>query len=92
MLPRFGGGDRWELVKREKPQCSSAMLPRHPKSVSNYRQFATGLLNSEDVAILPCDTFGPSADGHLRISLTEPDPRLAEAGRRIVRYACSRRR
>ena len=51
------------------------------------RLFAAGLLESEDVAVLPCDAFGPSAAGHLRISLTEPDARLAEAGRRIVRYA-----
>jgi arginine:pyruvate transaminase len=51
------------------------------------QQFAAGLLESEDVAVLPCDAFGPSAAGHLRISLTEPDARLAEAGHRIVRYA-----
>ena len=51
------------------------------------QQFASALLNSEDVAVLPCDAFGPSAAGHLRISLTEPDPRLAEAGNRIVRFA-----
>jgi arginine:pyruvate transaminase len=51
------------------------------------RQFAAALLESEEVAVLPCDAFGPSAAGHLRISLTEPDARLAEAGRRIVRFA-----
>jgi arginine:pyruvate transaminase len=51
------------------------------------QQFASALLESEDVAVLPCDAFGPSAAGHLRISLTEPDARLAEAGRRIVRFA-----
>lgn len=51
------------------------------------RQFAAGLLESEEVAVLPCDAFGPSAAGHLRISLTEPDARLAEAGHRIVRFA-----
>ncbi len=48
------------------------------------RQFAAGLLESEDVAVLPCDVFGPSAAGHPRISLTRPDARLAEAGRRII--------
>jgi len=53
------------------------------------RQFAAGLLEGEDVAVLPCDAFGPSAAGHLRISLTEPDPRLTEAGHRIVRFARS---
>jgi aspartate/methionine/tyrosine aminotransferase len=36
---------------------------------------------------LPCDGFGASAAGHLRIALCAPEPRLAEAGRRIVRFA-----
>jgi arginine:pyruvate transaminase len=49
--------------------------------------FARGLLLSEDVALLPCDGFGPSGAGHLRIALTAPEPRLEEAGRRIVRFA-----
>jgi arginine:pyruvate transaminase len=49
--------------------------------------FAQALLEQEDIAVLPCDGFGPSAAGHLRISLTAPQPRLAEAGRRIVRFA-----
>ena len=51
------------------------------------QQFARLLLENKDVAVLPCDAFGPSAAGHLRISLTEPDARLAEAGRRIVCFA-----
>ncbi len=50
-------------------------------------EFAQALLAQEDVAILPCDGFGRSAVGHLRIALTAPDPRLDEAGRRIVRFA-----
>jgi len=49
--------------------------------------FARTLLLSEDVALLPCDGFGPSAVGHLRIALTASEPRLDEAGRRIVRFA-----
>jgi len=49
--------------------------------------FARQLLARENVAVLPCDSFGPSAVGHLRISLTAPDPRLEAAGRRIVRFA-----
>jgi arginine:pyruvate transaminase len=50
-------------------------------------EFARELLLREHVAVLPCDSFGPSAAGHLRISLTAPNPRLEEAGRRIVRFA-----
>jgi arginine:pyruvate transaminase len=53
------------------------------------QQFASALLQQEEVAVLPCDAFGPSAAGHLRISLTEPDALLAEAGERIVRFARS---
>jgi arginine:pyruvate transaminase len=49
--------------------------------------FAGELLLREDVALLPCDGFGPSAIGHLRIALTASEPRLEEAGRRIVRFA-----
>lgn len=49
--------------------------------------FARQLLEREAVAALPCDGFGPSAQGHLRLSLTSDDARLEEAGRRIVRFA-----
>jgi len=49
--------------------------------------FARALLETERVAVLPCDGFGASAEGHLRISLGAPDDRLAEAGERIVRFA-----
>jgi arginine:pyruvate transaminase len=50
-------------------------------------EFALRLLAAEAVAVLPCDGFGPSAAGHLRIALCVPDQRLAEAGERIVRFA-----
>lgn len=51
--------------------------------------FALRLLAAEAVAVLPCDGFGPSAAGHLRIALSAPDARLAEAGSRIVRFAAT---
>jgi arginine:pyruvate transaminase len=52
-------------------------------------EFAQALLERENVALLPCDGFGPSAVGYLRIALTVPEPRLEEAGRRIVCFARS---
>jgi arginine:pyruvate transaminase len=51
------------------------------------QDFAMGLLEAERVAVLPCDGFGPSAAGHLRIALSQPEPRLKDAGERIVRFA-----
>jgi arginine:pyruvate transaminase len=53
--------------------------------------FALRLLAAERVAVLPCDSFGPSAEGHLRIALSAPEPRLLEAGARIVRFAAAQR-
>jgi arginine:pyruvate transaminase len=50
-------------------------------------EFAERLLEAEGVAVLACDDFGASAVGHLRIALCAADARLAEAGRRIVRFA-----
>jgi arginine:pyruvate transaminase len=50
-------------------------------------EFAQGLLDRERVSVLPCDGFGPSAAGHLRIALCAPAPRLKEAGERIARFA-----
>jgi len=51
------------------------------------QEFARRLLEREDVAVLPCDGFGASAAGYLRIALAAPEPRLVEAGKRIVRFA-----
>jgi arginine:pyruvate transaminase len=51
------------------------------------QEFAQELLEQKNVALLPCDAFGPSAVGHLRIALTAPEPLLEEAGRRIVGFA-----
>ncbi|HEV2301202.1 MAG TPA: pyridoxal phosphate-dependent aminotransferase [Stellaceae bacterium] len=48
--------------------------------------FALQLLQREGVAVLPCDGFGPSAAGHVRIALSAPVERLEEAGHRILRF------
>jgi len=49
--------------------------------------FAERLLEEEGVAVLPCDGFGPSARGHLRVSMAADDAVLADAADRIVRFA-----
>jgi arginine:pyruvate transaminase len=48
--------------------------------------FARRLLDSEQVAVLPCDGFGPSAAGHLRLALSAPEARLRDAAGRILRF------
>jgi len=49
--------------------------------------FANSLLEEQNVAVMPGESFGPSAAGWLRISLTQEDARTAEAIRRIAAHA-----
>ena len=51
--------------------------------------FAWGLLDGEGVSVLPTETFGASAAGYVRVSLTAPEAVLEEACDRIERYARS---
>ena len=51
--------------------------------------FAWGLLEAEGVSVLPAATFGESAAGHVRVSLTAPEAVLGEACDRIERYVRS---
>lgn len=51
--------------------------------------FAMGLLEKYNVAILPCDGFGESGRGMLRISLCVPEQQLVVAAQRIVEYVKS---
>ena len=48
--------------------------------------FADGLLEHHRVAVLPCDGFGPSGAGLLRISLCASRDKLVVAAERIVEY------
>ena len=54
---------------------------------SDAQKFAFGLLDAENVAIMPGESFGPSAAGHIRISLCQPEEKLKEAAMRLRRFA-----
>ena len=76
------------------PNCRSnppqggmfALLDVRGTGLSSDR-FARLLLERKAIAVVPCDGFGPSGYGQLRISLTLDDTRLADAARRIVELA-----
>ncbi len=59
------------------------------KITSSSKQFARGLLDAHDVAVLPCDGFGDSGKGLLRISLCASEEKLVVAAERIVEYVKS---
>lgn len=54
--------------------------------------FAWDLFEAESMAVLPGEAFGAAAAGHIRISLTQPEERIAEAARRLNRFIAGRAR
>lgn len=52
-------------------------------------EFAFALLKAEKVAVMPGESFGAGATGHLRLSLGQPDAVLVEALGRLRRFAAS---
>ncbi|HEU0223129.1 MAG TPA: aminotransferase class I/II-fold pyridoxal phosphate-dependent enzyme, partial [Paracoccaceae bacterium] len=51
------------------------------------RDFAARLLEEERIAIMPGESFGATAAGHLRVALTVEDEALAFALRRVAAFA-----
>jgi arginine:pyruvate transaminase len=52
--------------------------------------FARSLLEDTGIAVLPGESFGSAAAGHIRVALTRPDDELAEAVATIAAYAAER--
>lgn len=48
--------------------------------------FAFQLLEHEKLCVMPGDSFGPSASGHIRISLCQPEDKLREGAERLKRF------
>ena len=53
------------------------------------QDFAASLLDRHKVAVMPGESFGSGLSGWLRLSLTQPDDRTAEAANRIAAHAAS---
>jgi arginine:pyruvate transaminase len=58
---------------------------------ADCEKFAWGLLDAEQVAVMPGSSFGDAAAGHIRVSLCQPDDVLREAMHRVKRFASSYR-
>lgn len=54
------------------------------------RAFAEGLLDTHRIAVMPGESFGKSAAGHLRIALTVADDQLEAALKTLCAYATER--
>ena len=68
-----------------KPEGSMFLMIDVRESGLGSMDFAWRLLESEGVSTLPCDGFGPSGEGYLRISLSSPLAELREFCDRLER-------
>lgn len=64
------------------------MIDIRPSGLSTDR-FARRLLAEQGVSVLSGDAFGGPAQGHVRVSLTVPEERLARAAARIRQFAAT---
>jgi arginine:pyruvate transaminase len=80
---RLGGVAGLECLKPDAGMF--VMLDVRETGITTF-EFASELLESHGVSLLPADAFGQSAKGHLRVGLCTGQDSLAEACRRIVRH------
>jgi len=78
-------GDSNDIRVLNRPGSMYFMLDIRTKT-QDAQKFAFKLLDDEQVAVMPGDSFGPTAAGHLRISLGESEDRLKEAATRLRRF------
>ncbi len=69
-------------LRVESPEAGLYLWPQAPQGESSA-EFALRLLDEAAVAITPGTNFGSGGEGYLRITLTAPDTRIAEAAARL---------
>ena len=83
---RSGGGIAWSLGPLQRGACMSCpstaamylMVDIRPTGLSG-EAFAHRLLDNHRIAVMPGESFGAAAAGHLRVALTVDDDRLMAA-------------
>ena len=62
------------------------MLDIRATGLSGF-DFANRLLEQEKIAVMPGESFGQAASGHLRVAMTIEDDRFVTALERLVAFA-----
>ena len=77
--------DRLEAAGLDVPRPGGAMYVWMPVPGGDDEAFAERLLLQADVVVSPGRAYGDAGRGYVRLALTVPDDRLAEAVERIAR-------
>ena len=72
-------------LKARPPRASLYIWARIPEGYTSL-EFATTLLEEAGVVVIPGISYGKYGEGYIRISLTVPDDRIAEAVARLSRW------
>ncbi len=78
---------RSKRLKIHPPEAAMYVLMDLRAFAPDAERFAYALLEETGVAVMPGDSFGASAAGHIRISLTAPEEKLVEACTRLATFA-----
>jgi arginine:pyruvate transaminase len=76
-------------LRVNKPEAGMFTLVDVRATGLSGQAFAEGLLDAQRVAVMPGESFGQGLNGWLRLSLSQPDDRTAEAARRIAAHAAT---
>ena len=69
-----------------RPQSGMFVLVDVKRTGLSGDEFASRLLDEEQVAVMPGESFGAQTNGFIRISLTVPDETIREATMRIKKF------
>jgi arginine:pyruvate transaminase len=78
--------DGQQGLRVSKPSAGMFALVDISASGVSGESFARSLLAEQKVAVMPGESFGMALSGWVRLSLTQPDPRIDEACSRLLRH------
>ncbi|NQZ73406.1 MAG: aminotransferase class I/II-fold pyridoxal phosphate-dependent enzyme [Dinoroseobacter sp.] len=81
---------RQQIVKSVPAQGAMYVMLDIRATGLDGESFASALLAEEAIAVMPGESFGASAAGHIRVAMTLPDDAFAEAFARVIAFATAR--
>ncbi|MBY6200427.1 aminotransferase class I/II-fold pyridoxal phosphate-dependent enzyme [Maritalea mobilis] len=82
--------DRQQVLSAVPPSGAMYVMLDVRRTGLSGAAFAEALLDECLVAVMPGESFGNAAAGHVRVALTLPDDRFAEALDRLFQFATAR--
>lgn len=75
------------LIKAVRPEGAMYLMLDIRATGLSGLDFAEKLLEAEKIAVMPGESFGTAAAGHIRVAMTVDDDRFGDAMTRLLRFA-----